>query len=250
VSKDRKIIIIKSRFQHELIIKTVLTTFITLNIILISAYMMTESLFGSSITTQQFMQYIAILELVAAAAIYMISRSVSFHIAGPIYAVERSLKAMQEGDVRAAIIRLKTALQKDPELIPARRVLGQAYLITGAGAGAEKELKRVVESDSTPADVQGLAHALILQRKYQDALDILISKRRNDGKWTVQAKHPGQIHKRQKSQPAEKHSLNSRELLCFHYRHETVEKEQKNGNYDKHVSPSRSLNILSSFVKK
>jgi hypothetical protein len=28
----------------------------------------------------------------------------------------------------------------------------------------------------------------------QDALDILISKSRKDGKWPVQAKHPGQTH--------------------------------------------------------
>ncbi len=32
------------------------------------------------------------------------------------------------------------------------------------------------------------------QEPMQDALDILISKRRKDGTWPVQAKHPGQVH--------------------------------------------------------
>ena len=30
--------------------------------------------------------------------------------------------------------------------------------------------------------------------RMQDFLDVLISKRRNDFKWPVQAKHPGQVH--------------------------------------------------------
>jgi len=97
--KKRKTTIIKKRFQNELIIKTVLTTFITLNIILVCAYLMTDPIFTSALTTQTFLQYLAGLEIIAAVVIYLISRRFSFHIAGPVYAFERSLKAMTEGDL-------------------------------------------------------------------------------------------------------------------------------------------------------
>ncbi len=81
---------------------------------------------------------------------------------------------MQAGDVRSAVIHLKTALQKDPQLFSARRALGNAYLIVGLGTGAEKELRRVVESDvALPDDIHGLVRALILQEKYQEALELL-----------------------------------------------------------------------------
>jgi len=80
MSENRKITLIKRNFQNDLIIKTVLTTFITLNIILTVAYMMG-------------------LELFFGVVIYYIGRRISFHIAGPIYALERSLKLVHEGDL-------------------------------------------------------------------------------------------------------------------------------------------------------
>ena len=99
MTEKRKTNIIKRRFQNELILKTVLTTFITFNLILLGAYLMVDSVFSSKLSAQQFMQYIAVMEAIAAVFIYMVSRKFSFHIAGPVYAVERSLKAMNEGDL-------------------------------------------------------------------------------------------------------------------------------------------------------
>lgn len=106
MSEDRKIVIIKTQFQQKLIVQTVLTTFITLNVILVVAYLMTDYLFESALATQAFMQYVAGLEIIAAVAIYFISRQISFHIAGPIYAFERSLKMMAEGDL-SVILKLR-----------------------------------------------------------------------------------------------------------------------------------------------
>ena len=103
MSEHRKIVIIKTHFQQKLIIKTVLTTFITLNIVITAAYLMTGSLFVSSLATQTFMQYMAGLELIAVGVIYFISRQISFHIAGPVYAIERSLKMMNEGDLSVTL---------------------------------------------------------------------------------------------------------------------------------------------------
>jgi len=99
MSENRKITLIKSNFQNDLIIKTVLTTFITLNVILTIAYMMTSSLFSNPFAIQTFMQYLAGLELFFGAVIYFIGRRISFHIAGPVFALERSLKLMHDGDL-------------------------------------------------------------------------------------------------------------------------------------------------------
>ena len=61
--------------------------------------MMTSSLFSNPFAIQTFMQYLAGLELFFGVAIYYIGRHISFHIAGPVYALERSLKLMHDGDL-------------------------------------------------------------------------------------------------------------------------------------------------------
>lgn len=88
--------------------------------------------------------------------------------------LEAANNEMQAGNLRGSIIHLKNALQKDPRLIAARRVLGEAYLIVGFGADAEKEFKRAVESDGArPEDSNSLIRALVLQGKFQEALELL-----------------------------------------------------------------------------
>ena len=103
MSGNRKITIIKTQFQQKLIVQTVLTTFITLNVLLVIAYLMAGSRLDTASGTQTFLQYLAGLELIAAGAIYFISRKISFHIAGPVYAIERSLKMMNEGDLSVTL---------------------------------------------------------------------------------------------------------------------------------------------------
>jgi putative PEP-CTERM system TPR-repeat lipoprotein len=78
------------------------------------------------------------------------------------------------GDRPAAVIELKNAVQKEPENVEARRLLGTAYLQIGDGAGAEKELSRAHRLGSTHPDLPlDLARALLLERKHQEALDLL-----------------------------------------------------------------------------
>jgi len=74
----------------------------------------------------------------------------------------------QGGDVRAAIIEYKNALQQDPDHAEARRALGQAYLALGDGVSAEKELERARElgSQSDQLAIE-LMRALLLQGEFE-----------------------------------------------------------------------------------
>lgn len=51
--------------------------------------------------------------------------------------------------------------------------------------------------------------------RMQDALDVLLSKRRKDGRWPVQAKHPGQTHfdMEQTGQPSRWNTLRALRVL-------------------------------------
>ena len=158
--ENRKITLIKSAFQHELIIKTVLITFITVNIILTVAYLMTGPLFVNSLAIQTFMQYLAGLELISGGAIYFISRRISFHIAGPVYAFERSLKAMGEGDLSLSLV-----LRKKDSFKEVSDVLNETILIYREQIQAIKELVNEIKTktdnqQATSAEFDALAEKL------------------------------------------------------------------------------------------
>src|SRR3546814_3715040 len=55
---------------------------------------------------------------------------------------EAAAKLVEQGDLRAAVIELKNALQRDPANAVARLLLGEVYLRLGDGAAAEKEIDR------------------------------------------------------------------------------------------------------------
>jgi putative PEP-CTERM system TPR-repeat lipoprotein len=86
--------------------------------------------------------------------------------------IQDARKMQQKGDVRAAVIQLKNAVQADPDNGEARLELGIAELRIGDAASAEKELRaararKVEEERIAPS----LAQALLRQRKYQELLD-------------------------------------------------------------------------------
>ncbi|HEY1044240.1 MAG TPA: XrtA/PEP-CTERM system TPR-repeat protein PrsT [Telluria sp.] len=76
----------------------------------------------------------------------------------------------KKGELNAAIIQLKNAVQLEPENGPARIQLGNVYLEHGDAVSAEKELRRAVDLQQPGAKLQ-LARALLLQGKFQDVLD-------------------------------------------------------------------------------
>lgn len=70
----------------------------------------------------------------------------------------------KKGDINAAIIQLKNALQKDPKNAKARFFLGENYLTKGDGASAEKELLRAERLGMTRQEiVVPLARAMLQQ---------------------------------------------------------------------------------------
>lgn len=89
----------------------------------------------------------------------------------PEATIGQAEQSRADRDYRAAVVELKSLLQRDPENMQARWLLGQVYLDVEDGASAEKELLRarslgVVDDSVLPA----LAHALLLQGKSAEVL--------------------------------------------------------------------------------
>ena len=89
--------------------------------------------------------------------------------------MEDAKAQIASGDVAAAIIQLKNAVQENPEDGEARILLGEVYLRVGEFGGAEKELRAAVSAgiDEKRA-VLMLAESYLRQRKYQTILDEII----------------------------------------------------------------------------
>ena len=79
---------------------------------------------------------------------------------------------LAKNDPKAAIIQIKNALQKNPELPEARALLGQALLRTGDAVGSETELRKALAL-KVPAEqvAPALARALLAQRQYKKLTD-------------------------------------------------------------------------------
>lgn len=81
--------------------------------------------------------------------------------------VDRGKQAFSDGDYRAAIIDAKHVLQKEPDNIDARLLLGRVSVVVGDGAAAEKELRKAVELGTDLAAVLvDLGSALLMQQKF------------------------------------------------------------------------------------
>lgn len=78
------------------------------------------------------------------------------------------------GDYPGAIIQLKNVLKEQPGNLAARILIGRAYLETGDGATAEKELIAALRGGGDEASiVVPLGQALILQHKYNEVLELV-----------------------------------------------------------------------------
>lgn len=88
--------------------------------------------------------------------------------------VGKARQHLDEGDRKAAIIQLKSALQKDGNNAEARFQLGTLYLETGDFAGAEKEFMRARAAGFDANSLNpSLAKAFIGQGEYRRVLDDL-----------------------------------------------------------------------------
>lgn len=78
----------------------------------------------------------------------------------------------QKGEKKTAIIQLKNALQKAPDNVEARYLLGTIYNQTGDAKSAEKELRKALSLGMDPARVWSeLGNALLAQGVFQQVLD-------------------------------------------------------------------------------
>ena len=79
---------------------------------------------------------------------------------------------LAKNDRNAAVIQLKNALQKNPDLAEARFLLGKALLEAGDLAAAEKELRKAAELKYPPDQVAPLlARALVSRGDYKKVID-------------------------------------------------------------------------------
>ncbi len=86
--------------------------------------------------------------------------------------VAEAQKRMNKGEVKAAIIELKNALQTDPGHVAARLMLGTLYVGSSDGAAAAKEFRRARDLGAPSKDWKpGYAHALTLQGEFARLLD-------------------------------------------------------------------------------
>ena len=102
----RKTIMIKREFQQHLMLQTVLMTFFVLNITIIAVFFLSDYLGSGAQLFKNLVGLLAVLEITGVAVVYVISKRISFRIAGPVYAVERTLRWIGEGDL-TVILRLR-----------------------------------------------------------------------------------------------------------------------------------------------
>jgi cellulose synthase operon protein C len=82
-------------------------------------------------------------------------------------------KRLQAGDLAAAMIELRNALQRNPDHLSARLLLGDLSLQAGNPLAAEKEYRRHYETTKDPRSGAKLAWALVQLRRFEDALKLL-----------------------------------------------------------------------------
>ena len=102
--------------------------------------------------------------------------------------VANAEKYLNEGQLNAASIELKNALQKNANNPKARMLLGKVNLDTGNAAAAEKELNKATELGFKDESITPLlASALLNQGKYDELSTLSSESLSNQGKSKVLA---------------------------------------------------------------
>ena len=101
--------------------------------------------------------------LVLAQSAKIDQRSINFH--------NDAKKAIEKGDLRAAQIQLRNAVQRDPNNLDARYDLGIVNMRLGDLPSAEKDLQQALQGGFDPEKaLPDYATALLLQRKFDKVL--------------------------------------------------------------------------------
>nr|MBC8240332.1 PEP-CTERM system TPR-repeat protein PrsT [Alphaproteobacteria bacterium] len=95
---------------------------------------------------------------------------------------EDALIRFNKGDHAGAIVQLHNVLQKDHGNLAARILLGQAQLMVGAAAAAEKHLEIAREAGADDElIIEALAKAYFLQRKFAELLEKVVTGNHSPG---------------------------------------------------------------------
>lgn len=103
MEEHRHTVIVKNQFQHRVILNTVLMTFISLNGIIIVGYLLSDYFASLELPGATLAITLAGTELLALGVVYLISRRISFRIAGPVYAIEKKMRTFAGGDLTVHI---------------------------------------------------------------------------------------------------------------------------------------------------
>jgi putative PEP-CTERM system TPR-repeat lipoprotein len=96
--------------------------------------------------------------------------------------------AIAAGELRTAGIHLKNLLQREPDNVTARAMLGEVSLGTGDFAAAEENLRRALTLGADPAALQlPLARALVAQRRFEEAAAQLATGPQLEGSARIEA---------------------------------------------------------------
>lgn len=86
--------------------------------------------------------------------------------------IERAKGFEDKGNLKASIVELKNAVQKNPDGPQSRLLLGQVYIKAGLGELAEKELRKAQQLGIGIETIKiSLGEAFLLQRKFKETLD-------------------------------------------------------------------------------
>lgn len=101
--------------------------------------------------------------VIALAGLFLLSGCDRF--VDPDTRVQRAEEHFAKGDFRPAMSELKTALQKDPQHIPARIELARLSVWLGDVDSAEKEIQRALEAGAQPAQVREIQYDILVDRR-------------------------------------------------------------------------------------
>jgi cellulose synthase operon protein C len=84
--------------------------------------------------------------------------------------VERAQQHLDQANYRAAMTDLKTALEEEPDNVPARIMLARLSLLLGDYASAEKEIERATSAGATAAQLSEVRYETLLAGEHYDEL--------------------------------------------------------------------------------
>lgn len=99
MSEQRKQLIVKKKFQYSLVMETVLTMFIMINILVIAAYFIINSVADLQTVKQNLIYAVVSSEILAVFVVFQLNIKESHRIAGPLTVLESNLRKVKQGDL-------------------------------------------------------------------------------------------------------------------------------------------------------